>query len=489
MPVPAVGAVKKTKLYLALDQGGHASRALVFDDHGSVVAQAMREVRTMHPASDWVEQDPEELVASIQAAMGEVLHALGTRRDHVVNAGLATQRSSIVCWDKRSGAALSPMISWQDRRAHVWLKQFSAHADKIHKTTGLFLSPHYGASKLRWCLDHLPAVRDAHAGAYLAFGPLAAFLVFRLTREHAFLVDPANAARTLLWNLETLNWDATLLDLFGIPDACLPRCVPTRHEFGMLAVPGRSIPLHIVTGDQSAALFAHGSPQADHGYINIGTGAFVQRTYGRYPGQAPGLLSGVVLQDADIVTYVIEGTVNGAGSALVWLQERVALPDMEQQMPAWLQRTEEPPLFINGIAGVGSPYWVPLLESRFIGAGAPWQQAVAVLESIVFLLQANLEEFTRVAPPLHALRVSGGLTAYAGLCTRLADLSGLPVYRPQIYEATARGTAWLLAAYPPYWPEPAPGVWFNPAHNPSLRARYGRWKQALHADLAALGNG
>ena len=484
----APGATKKTKLYLALDQGGHASRALVFDDHGSMAAQAMCEVRTMHPAPDWVEQDPEEIVASIQAAMDEVLHALGARRDYIVNAGLATQRSSIVCWDKRSGAALSPVISWQDRRAHVWLSQFSAHADQIHKTTGLFLSAHYGASKLRWCLEHLPAVRDAHTGAYLAFGPLAAFLVFRLTRERAFLIDPANAARTLLWNLATLNWDAALLDLFGISDACLPRCVPTRHEFGTLAVSGRAIPLHIVTGDQSAALFSQGQPQADSAYINIGTGAFVQRIYGRYPGQAQGLLSGVVLQDADAVTYVIEGTVNGAGSALVWLQERVGLPDIEQQMPAWLQRTEEPPLFINGVAGVGSPYWAPFVESHFIGAGAPWQQAVAVLESIVFLLQANLEEFARLAPALHVLRVSGGLTVYAGLCTRLADLSGLPVYRPRVYEATARGTAWLLAACPSHWPEPAPGTWFSPGENPGLRARYERWKQALHAALASSDN-
>ena len=483
MSVPAAAAAMKTQLYLALDQGGHASRALVFDDHGSVVAQAIRAVRTIHPAPDWVEQDPEELVASMQVAMGKVLHALGTRRDHVVNVGLATQRSSIVCWDKRSGAALSPIISWQDRRAHAWLSQFSAHADAIHKTTGLFLSAHYGASKLRWCLDHLPAVRAAHANGYLAFGPLAAFLVFRLTRERALLIDPANAARTLLWNLETLNWDAALLDLFGIPGACLPRCVPTRHEFGTLAVPGRAIPLHIVTGDQSAALFSHGRPQTDNAYINMGTGAFVQRIYGRYPGRAQGLLSGVVLQDADAVTYVIEGTVNGAGSALAWLQERVSLPDIEQHMPAWLQRTEEPPLFMNCVAGVGSPYWAPLVESRFIGVGAPWQQAVAVLESIVFLLQANLEEFVRLPPALHALRVSGGLTAYAGLCARLADLSGLRVYRPQVYEATARGTAWLLAACPSDWPEPAPGVWFSPAENPGLRARYGRWKQALHAAL------
>ena len=186
-----------------------------------------------------------------------------------------------------------------------------------------------------------------------------------------------------------------------------------------------------------------------------------------------------MLQDGDELTYVLEGTVNGAGSALAWWQEQSGLKDIEQQMPHWLQRTKEPPLFINGISGVGSPYWAPQVESRFIGAGEPWQQAVAVIESIVFLLQANLEEFGQLYSPFESLRVSGGLTAYDGLCRRLADLSGLPVYRPQGVEATARGTAWLLAGNPKSWPEPELGVWFKPVGNAALRARYVRWKQAL----------
>ena len=469
----------KNALHLVIDQGGHASRAMVFDGTGSLVAQAMRPMGATYPQPEWVEQDPEAMVFSVWEAVSEVLTHLGARAASIVNAGLATQRSSIVCWDRRDGTALSPIISWQDRRMHAWLKQFSPHAEAIRQATGLTLSAHYGASKLRWCLDNLPAVQTALRDGYLACGPLAAFLVFRLTRERSLRVDPANAARTLLWNLQSLNWDPWLLDLFGIPADVLPVCVATRHAYGELQLPAHSIPLQIVTGDQSAALFSHGLPYANVAYINVGTGAFVQRTAGHYPGQPRRLLSGLVLQDGAERIYVLEGTVNGAGSALTWWQQQTGVSDIEQQMPQWLQRSEEPPLFINGVSGVGSPYWLPQLDSHFIGSGAPWQQAVAVIESIVFLLQANIDEFGQLTSPFESLRVSGGLTAYDGLCGRLADLSGLPVYRPQVVEATARGTAWLLAGNPDGWPEAELGVWFKPAGNAALRVRYRRWRQAM----------
>ena len=471
-------------LYLALDQGGHASRALVFDAHGVAQARSLREVQVHHPQADWVEQDPDDLVASLLDATREVLLELGARAAQVVSAGLATQRSSIVCWDRVTGQALSPVISWQDRRAHAWLARFAPHAGAIHATTGLMLSAHYGASKLRWCLDHLPAVAQAETEGRLAFGPLASFLIFRLTAEHSLAADPANAARTLLWNIQSLDWDEGLLHLFSIPASALPPCVPSRHAFGHLEADGWRIPLTLVTGDQSAALFAYGAPHASSAYINMGTGAFVQRPSGNYPGHQPRLLTGIVLRDADEKTYVLEGTVNGAGAALQWIEEDLGLEDLEQQLPAWLaQNSVEPPLFLNGISGLGAPYWVADFESRFSAEAEPWQMAVAVAESIVFLLQANIDLFQKLASPLEQIIASGGLTWYEGLCQRISDLSGLPLYRPAEYEATARGTAWLLAGKPKDWPEPEFGVWFKPRANPALRARYERWRAAMDTAL------
>jgi glycerol kinase len=483
-------------LYLAIDQGGHASRALVFDSRGSLLAKGVTDVGVTHPAPDRVEQDPEELVASIRSAVAQALAATGdaqgcasvaggrkpgaaSRAQNIVAAGLATQRSTIVCWDRETGAALSPAISWQDRRAHAWLQQFAAHAETIHRSTGLMLSAHYGASKLRWCLDHLPAVQEARTAGRLAMGPLASFLVFRLLQERPLLVDPANAARTLLWNLATLNWDPRLTGLFGVPAECLPRCVPSRHDYGTLTAGEMKIPLAHVNGDQSAALYAYGQPHANTGYINIGTGAFVLRPLGQYPGHRPRLLTSVALHDGMEVTYVMEGTVNGAGAALAWVGEQLGLVHVEQQLAEWLARPGEPPLFLNGIAGLGSPFWQPEFASRFMGDGEPWQKVVAVAESIVFLLQANLDEMKRLASPFEQLFVTGGLSAVDALCQRLADLNGRAVYRPVEHEATARGTAFVLANCPADWPEAEFGVWFKPAANEALRARYQRWRAAM----------
>lgn len=483
-PTASQGNGAGERLYLALDQGGHASRALVFDQHGGVRAKVLKEVAVQRPHPEWVEQDPEELVDSVRFVADQAVQALGTAATNLVSVGFATQRSTIVCWDTRTGAPLSPAISWQDRRAHAWLATLSRHAEDVRHSTGLRLSPHYGASKLRWCLDYLPEVAAASKGGYLGCGPLASFLLFRLLEPRAFLVDPANAGRSLLWNLEAQDWDKKLLALFGVPADCLPRCVRTRHTFGALRLKGKPTPVQIVTGDQSAAVFAYGWPQPATAYINIGTGAFAQRLSARRPEHSK-LLSSLAYSDGAERVYTIEGTVNGAGSALAWLaQAQPGIGDIERQLFDWLKQKDEPPLFLNGVSGLGSPYWVPNFESRFIGDGAPWQRAVAVVESIVFLLQENLEALAAVDTPLSRIQVSGGLAAQDGLCQRLADLSRLPVYRPLEQEATARGLAYLLAGNPQAWSQAASGVWFHPEDNPALKARYLRWRAALAAAIA-----
>ncbi|HEX9627952.1 MAG TPA: FGGY family carbohydrate kinase [Acidiferrobacterales bacterium] len=473
-------------LYLALDQGGHASRALVFDARGRPRARGLREVAVTRPGEDRVEQDPEELVDSLRAAIADAYAGLGADARRVRAAGLATQRSSIVCWDSRDGRALSPVLSWQDRRAHAWIERFAPHGDDIHRRTGLYPNAHYGASKLRWCLDHLPAVRAAAAAGDLAFGPLASFLVQRLLDERPLLADPANAARTLLWNLGTRDWDAALLALFDIPRAALPRCVPTRHAYGTLATPAGGLPLQLLTGDQSAALFANGTPRADVAYINIGTGAFVQRITGAVPRQAPRLLTGIVFQDGESAVHVLEGTVNGAGSALAWWRERRGIGDIEARLPGWLDQEHDPPLFLNGVSGLGSPFWRAQFTPRFVGAApSPAGEAAAIVESVVFLLQANLEAMAAALDRPSRLQAGGGLAQLDGLCQRLADLSGLAVHRPAEQEATARGTAFLVAGQPADWPALAPGRDFRPRANPALRERCARWRQALDTALSS----
>jgi len=467
---------------LAVDQGGHASRALVFDAAGRPMAKALRDVGERRIRPGWVEQDPEELVASIRAAASEAVERAG---DVPAAAGMATQRSSIVCWDRMSGEALSPVLSWQDRRAHAWLSTLSGHAETIRPKTGLHLTAHYGASKLRWCLQNLDAVKRARAAGRLMCGPLAAFLAFRLLEGGPAMVDPANAARTLLWNLHELDWDPELLELFEVPREVLPDSVPTRHEFGTLECAGSRIPMTIVTGDQSAALFAHGFPDERTAYLNLGTGAFVQRVARADPGAPPGLLTGVVLRDGDEVTWVVEGTVNGAGSALSRVGGELGLADVDRQLCDWLERAVDPPLYVNGVSGLGSPYWVPDLESRFVGDGEPWEKMAAVAESILFLVAINIESLRRCASDFDRVLATGGLAWNDALCRRLADLTGLSVDRPDEYEATARGTAHLVAGRPAAWSGPESSRRFPPRDDPGLVARFERFKDALQAAIRA----
>jgi len=472
-------------LFLAIDQGTHASRAVVLDGRGKVLASGAREVGLARPQPDWAEQDGDEVVESIFSAADQALSSLGARRGDVAAAGLASQRSSCICWDRRTGQALSPLFSWQDRRAHQWLRQFEPQGELVHRKTGLFLSAHYGASKLRWALDHLAPVREARAAGTLCWGPQASFLAFRLLDEHPFVADPQCAARTQLWNLATRDWDPELLALFGLPQGFLPKSVPTCHPFGTLTVGETPIPFTAINGDQSAAVFAFGWPEEDSAYINIGTSAFVQRALTRDPGYVPRQLTGIILDDGTTTVYTVEGNVNGAGTALEWLRRELGMEELDALLPQWLAAPGEPPLFLNGIAGLGGPFWQPDFASRFVGTGEPSQKAVAVVESMAFLLQANIDEMAKYVPPAARIRVSGGVSQIDGLCRRLAALSGLAVHRRDDPEATARGIAYLAAGRPASWSQAAAEEVFAPVEDAGIRARYRRWR-ALMAEATGV---
>lgn len=469
--------------FLAIDQGGHASRAIVFDASGRMVASASIDIATRRLPGDRVEHDAEELIGSIHQALLEVERRFGSP---IAAAGLATQRSSIVCWDRKSGEALSPVISWQDRRAADWLRRFEPRSAEIQARTGLVLSPHYGASKLRWCLDHLPGVQQARAEDRLCCGPLASFILFRLLGSAPFAVDPANGSRTLLWDCDTRDWSPDLLELFGVPASVLPRCVPTRHAFGEFKVGGNPVSLTVCTGDQSAALFAFGEPGHDAVYINAGTGAFLQRAVGRRRVPSTTLLASVVRDTDGESSYVLEGTVNGAGSALrqIGTELGVGLDELDATVARALDGTAAPPLFLNGVSGLGSPFWRAVFPSHFIGDADTHGKLAAVVESIVFLIAANLDEMARAAGPVRRVVITGGLGAMDGFCRRLADLGGLNVERPDAAEATARGLAWLVAGQSGAWIGGAKSETFTPEPHPALRKRFERWRAAMTAALS-----
>jgi glycerol kinase len=478
-----MGSTVEPPLFLAIDQGGHSSRALVFDVYGRLIDHAFKKVTDHRPKEGWVEQDPNEIVGSTETAVSAVLSKIGAEARRVYAAGLATQRSSLLAWDRETGEALSPILSWQDRRADKWLQSFDKYSNEIQHRTGLRLSAHYGVSKMRWCLDHLPAVQAAHSAKRLVLGPLASYLIDRLVSPAPHCVDPSNASRTLLWNVERHDWDTYLLAVFGIPHDILPVVVSTRHYYGDLTGTKQPLPLTIVNGDQSAALYAYGAPRPDTIYINIGTGAFVQCL--RQPGETTpqGFLTSVVYQEKGEVTTVIEGTVNGAGAALAWARNELGLTEEPADLSELLSSNSTSVVFLNGIGGLAAPHWRVDFRSRFDGEGDARDRYLAVAESIVFLLHDLIKPLAHAHPDRNRLLITGGL-AIDALVQRLADLSGMAAIQPSAHEATAMGTAYLTAGCPETWPGQPTGVVFQPKENPELARRYRKWRQALDHALA-----
>ena len=485
------------KLFLTIDQGGHASRALIFNTQGTVIANASQAISAKKYSteistgnSDFAEYDPEEIISSIQAAIeSAITQAQNSHADNdvtsdttnlnIVAAGLATQRSNIVCWNKKTGAALSPVISWQDHRALPWLQQFDQQKDFIHQKTGLPLSSHYGAGKLHWCLKHIPEVHQAFKNQQLAFGPMASFIAFRLLDENPFLCDPTNASRTQLMNIESLNWDKDLLKLFDIPLQALPKIVNTRSNFGTLKICGLTIPASIMTGDLSAAFYAQGQPDSKTASVTLGTGAFIQQTTTQKYNK--NLLSSIVYADKEHTQYNLEATINGAGSALEYVAYSLDIHDYPSQFSDWLEECGNPPLFLNGIGGLGTPYLIANFNSRFIGDSNNENKMVAVIESIIFLIMTNLDIMQKLPDPPQKITIGGGLSQLDTLCQKLSDLSRLPVSRLSNSETTCLGLAYLLSENTLTMQHKQ--TLFRPKKNSPLLNRYQCWQQAMNTAI------
>lgn len=457
---------------LAVDQGTHASRAVVFDAQGQVVARQLCPIDLARPQPDRAEQDPEQIADSVEQAIGGALQQLGARRRNAVRCcGIATQRSTVLAW-QRQGAPASAAINWQDTRGAPQLAALRGSAEVIRRISGLPLSAHYGATKLHWL--HQLTGNDPD----IQLGPLSSFLLERLTQEAVFAADHSNAQRMQLFDIHALTWSPTLSDWFDVPLQRLPGCQPVKALHGTLR--DCAVPVTAVAGDQNAAWFARGDPDPAIALVNLGSGAFVLAAQPSAAG-VPELLSSIVYSDSEACSYVAEGTVNGAGNALQWLESRWHIDRPESRLAAWLEQVQDPPLFMNSVGGLGSPWWREGLQPAFSDSDSAYsdaERAAAVAESIVFLLQHNLEHIG-AQQPIRQLRISGGLSRVAPLCQKLANLGQCPVERPDDREATARGIAWLAAGRPKDWQPPVEIQLFEPAPDAGLRTRYERFTEKL----------
>ena len=483
--------------YLAIDQGTHASRACLFDEAGYLVCEYTKKIKIRRISNSSIEQDANEILDSVNEVLTKLLHQAGTQQT-IAACGIAIQRSSVLAW-KNDGTVISPVLSWQDTRGKQQLVDLDKHKTEIQQLSGLPLSAHYGASKLHYLLDK---TRSQITALYtLRLSPLISYLLFHILQGHPYIVDHSNAQRTQLFDLAKLNWSPRLADLFNIPIQILPDCVPVLRNpdtpHGKLA--GTEIPVNVISGDQNAAIFGAGLLKPETALVNFGTGAFILRLLTHYRASEK-QLSGIACSDHNTVQYVREATINGAASALTWLEKRHQVSDVLKQLPSWLNEIgtdeiKQPPLFINTVGGLGSPWWLSNIKAKFIVSEfiephSPFSkveadlavtdlatQAVAIIESMVFMVCINLE-IMQCEQTLSNLRLSGGLSQLDGLCQRLANLSGLRIERMKLPEATARGVAWLAAGKPDGWSNVEFDV-FEPAIMPALSKRYAMFRAAL----------
>jgi len=425
-----------------------------------------------------VEHDPKELMDSVFSSIDRIQAILGEKYKNIANAGLATQRSSIVCWNKVTGEHYSPVISWQDRRTVSEITQFEHLSYRIHQLTGLYINPHYGATKMRWCLDELKNDKLA-VPVSLCIAPLASFVMFNLLSGKPYLVDPANASRTLLMNYKSLTWDAELLNIFSIDEKNLPKLVTTRHCFGNIMRHGHSIPLSICTGDQSAAIYSRGALANDEIFVNAGTGAFILKSSDTLPLlREEKLLASVVYADENKSDYVIEGTVNGAGRALQWMAEESGINEYETLLERWCREFIDPPVFLNAISGIGSPYWVASAQSSFSREASDPEKFVAVLESIVFLIAENIACIRRLCTGISHITLAGGLSTNPVVCQLLANITGLDVVRLEEQEATSLGVFHLLKN-DGFQRTDSDSATFNPLSDQMVVNRYHQWQEMM----------
>ncbi|HAH32373.1 MAG TPA: hypothetical protein DCL44_08680 [Elusimicrobia bacterium] len=431
---------------LVLDQGSSGSRALVFDLEGKVRFKARRRLDAAYPAQGLAEYDAEEIFRTQKESLSEALSKLPAG-SKVLALAVAAQRSTVVFWDKRSGAPLCPALSWQDGRALEFLSSVSLSNRTIHDLTGLYKTPYYSASKIAWCLKNYPAVKKAAEEKNLLISPVAGFLLWKLSNGSVFALDPGQAQRTLLFNIRRLKWDKRLLEAFGVPPECLPEVRPSFGDYGTIGTDGFTLPVRAMLGDQQAAMLGMGVEGENAAALNYGTGAFLLVNTGARPVKIRGLLNSVGWQAGrgkKTICYFTESTVNSAGTALEWLKVKFNLFEDINEVDGMCRKSKNRLFCLPAIGGIGSPYWDFSAFTTFTGfsAGSDKNDLVrGVLEGVAFMVGDSLDLVKRRGLKIDELKVSGGLSKIDWLLQFQADITGAKVMRLENAEATAAGAA------------------------------------------------
>lgn len=447
---------------LALDEGTSSCRAIVFNRKGEPCATAQREFPQIFPKPGWVEHDPNEIWSSQASVIAEVITTLDINGKNITGIGITNQRETTVVWDAETGEPLYNAIVWQDRRTAELCDKLKAEgkSDLIHKKTGLLIDAYFSGTKIKWILDNVEGARQRAEQGKLRFGTIDTWLVWKLTRGEVHCTDVSNASRTMLFNINTLDWDDELLDMLDIPRSMMPRVCSSSEVYGhtKTTIFAHEVPIAGIAGDQQAALFGQQCTEPGMMKNTYGTGCFLLMNCGNKPiFSKNNLLTTIGWQLDGKVTYALEGSIFVGGSVVQWLRDGLRLIHVSSEIEALAASVADTGgvYFVPALTGLGAPWWDQNARGTITGLSRGTTAAHiarAALEGIAFQTYDIAEAMEKDAGlKLRELKVDGGASRNNLLMQFQSDILRSRVVRPTVTETTARGAAYLAGLAVGYW--------------------------------------
>ena len=447
---------------MALDAGTTSNRCILFDQEGRVRAAAQKEFPQIFPRPGWVEHDAREIWATQLGVAVEAMGKIGATAANITAIGITNQRETTVVWDRATGEPMYNAIVWQCRRTSAYCDELKArgYAEAIRRKTGLVVDAYFSGPKIRWILDNVPGARRRAEAGELLFGTVETWLIWLLTGGRVHVTDYSNASRTMLFNINTLDWDEELLDLMDIPRSMLPTPVPSSQVYGETdpGFFGRSIPIAGAAGDQQAALFGQACFTPGQAKNTYGTGCFLLMNTGDKPVfSSSGLVTTVAWGLGSRVSYALEGSIFVAGAAIQWLRDEMRLIDSAADSEYHAGKVADTAgcYVVPAFTGLGAPYWDQYARGAIVGLtrGVNKNHIIrATLESIAYQVSDVLEAMRADSGiALTSLKVDGGASSNNVLMQLQADILQVTVHRPVCVETTALGAAYLAGLAVGYW--------------------------------------
>ena len=450
------------KYVMALDAGTTSNRCILFNEKGAMVSVAQKEFTQYFPKPGWVEHDAEEIWSTQLAVAKEAMANVGATAADIAAIGITNQRETAIVWDKETGKPIHHAIVWQCRRTSAYCDSLKEKGltDSFRQKTGLVIDAYFSGTKVKWLLDHVEGARERAERGELLFGTVETWLIWKLTKGAAHVTDYSNASRTMLFNINTLEWDKDILAELGIPESMLPEAKPSSCIYGY-ADPsyfGAAIPIAGAAGDQQAALFGQTCFKPGEAKNTYGTGCFLLMNTGEKPVFSNnGLVTTIAWGLDGKVNYALEGSIFVAGAAIQWLRDEMRLVDSSADSEYMAKKVKDTNgcYVVPAFTGLGAPHWDQYARGTIVGItrGVNKYHIIRVtLESLTYQVNDVLQAMRADSGiELEALKVDGGASANNLLMQMQADISNAPVNRPMCVETTAMGAAYLAGLAVGYW--------------------------------------